>query len=188
MRSRLNTPERSSRIRKDCSIPSMTLRRAGGGCSQPIWSQAARAGSFRAGTSRRSRPRSNCPSLRLRISAHYRTCRSPESASMAGGRKVVSFAATPRMSSYLFVLAVGDYDRISTVSQGVDIGVVVPGYQVETGTLCAWGCGAHARLFQRIFRRQVSVAEARQHPGAAQLLGCDGELGRRHLFRTRAAV
>jgi aminopeptidase N len=51
----------------------------------------------------------------------------------AGGRKVVSFAATPRMSSYLFVLAVGDYDRISTVSQGVDIGVVVPGYQVEQG-------------------------------------------------------
>jgi aminopeptidase N len=50
-----------------------------------------------------------------------------------GGRKVVSFAATPRMSSYLFILAVGDYDRISTVSQGVDIGVVVPGYQIEKG-------------------------------------------------------
>ena len=87
MRWRLNTPERSSRIRKDCSIPSMTLRRAGGGCSQPIWSPAVRAGCFRAGTSRRSRRRSNCPSPRLRISAPCRTCRSPQSASMPAGAR-----------------------------------------------------------------------------------------------------
>ena len=48
-------------------------------------------------------------------------------------RKIVTFAATPRMSSYLFVLAAGEYDRIATTLHGVDIGVVVPGHQAAQG-------------------------------------------------------
>ena len=49
------------------------------------------------------------------------------------GRKIVTFATTPRMSSYLFVLAAGEYDRIATSVEGVDIGVLVPGHQVAQG-------------------------------------------------------
>ena len=45
-------------------------------------------------------------------------------------RKIVTFATTPRMSSYLFVLIAGEYDRIATTVAGVDVGVVVPGHQV----------------------------------------------------------
>ena len=37
------------------------------------------------------------------------------------------------MSSYLFVLAAGEYDRIATTVAGIDIGVVVPGHQVAQG-------------------------------------------------------
>ena len=48
-------------------------------------------------------------------------------------RKIVTFATTPRMSSYLFVLAAGEYDRLATTVAGVDIGVVLPGHQVAQG-------------------------------------------------------
>jgi aminopeptidase N len=48
-------------------------------------------------------------------------------------RKIVTFAATPRMSSYLFVLAAGEYERIATTVAGVDIGVIVPGHQIAQG-------------------------------------------------------
>jgi aminopeptidase N len=48
-------------------------------------------------------------------------------------RKIVTFAPTPRMSSYLFVLVAGEYDRIATTSQGVDIGVIVPKHQATQG-------------------------------------------------------
>jgi len=37
------------------------------------------------------------------------------------------------MSSYLFVLAAGEYDRLTTTVTGVEIGVILPGYQAEKG-------------------------------------------------------
>lgn len=40
------------------------------------------------------------------------------------GLKRVSFAATPPMSSYLFIMAAGHLDRISTVADGTEIGIV----------------------------------------------------------------
>ncbi len=43
---------------------------------------------------------------------------------VAGGLKRISFQRTPRMSSYLFVLAVGDFERLSGVADGVTISVV----------------------------------------------------------------
>ena len=51
----------------------------------------------------------------------------------SAARKIVTFAPTPRMSSYLFVLAAGEYDRIATTVEGVDIGIVVPSHQVALG-------------------------------------------------------
>jgi aminopeptidase N len=40
------------------------------------------------------------------------------------GRKRVAFQATPRMSSYLFVLAAGDLERVTADAGGVTVGVV----------------------------------------------------------------
>jgi len=41
------------------------------------------------------------------------------------GTKRVHFATTPKMSTYLYFLAIGDFDRISTKSDGTMVGVVV---------------------------------------------------------------
>jgi aminopeptidase N len=43
---------------------------------------------------------------------------------LSGGTKRVSFQQTPRMSSYLFVLAAGDLERITADAGGVTVGVV----------------------------------------------------------------
>jgi aminopeptidase N len=43
---------------------------------------------------------------------------------VAGGKERVSFALTPKMSSYLVVLVAGELERMSAKQDGVDIGVV----------------------------------------------------------------
>jgi aminopeptidase N len=42
-----------------------------------------------------------------------------------GGRPIVSFEDSPKMSSYLLFLALGDFERVSQEVAGVDVGVVV---------------------------------------------------------------
>lgn len=44
---------------------------------------------------------------------------------LAGGVTRTTFAATPKMSSYLLFLAVGDFERVATRVGDVDVGVVV---------------------------------------------------------------
>jgi aminopeptidase N len=45
---------------------------------------------------------------------------------LAGGMQRTVFQPTPKMSSYLMFLAVGDFERISRKVDGVDVGVVSP--------------------------------------------------------------
>jgi aminopeptidase N len=47
------------------------------------------------------------------------------SETLASGQKRVHFAVTPKMSTYLLFLGIGDFERISTKVAGTDIGVVV---------------------------------------------------------------
>ena len=44
---------------------------------------------------------------------------------LPGGLKRVSFAETPKMSSYLLFFGLGDFERVSRKVDGVDIGVIV---------------------------------------------------------------
>ena len=44
---------------------------------------------------------------------------------IGAGKVRVDFAETPKMSTYLFFVSVGDYERIHRVVDGVDLGVVV---------------------------------------------------------------
>ncbi|MDD1632856.1 MAG: M1 family metallopeptidase, partial [Methylococcaceae bacterium] len=44
---------------------------------------------------------------------------------LAGGLKKVYFATSPKMSTYLLFLGIGDYERVWRIVDGVDIGVVV---------------------------------------------------------------
>ena len=74
--------------------------------------------------------------ISVAVPANFRALSNmPVSNEQADGaaRKIVTFATTPRMSSYLFVLAAGEYDRLTTTVSGVDIGVVIPGHQIEQG-------------------------------------------------------
>jgi len=45
--------------------------------------------------------------------------------SLPGGLKRVTFAASPRMSSYLLFFGLGDFERVSRKVDGVDIGIIV---------------------------------------------------------------
>jgi aminopeptidase N len=50
-----------------------------------------------------------------------------------GGLKRVSFGATPRMSTYLFVLVAGDLERLTGDANGVTVGVVTTAGKREQG-------------------------------------------------------
>jgi aminopeptidase N len=52
---------------------------------------------------------------------------------MEGGRKRVRYAPTPKMSSYLLFLAVGELDRITATADGVEMGVVTRKGDIERG-------------------------------------------------------
>ncbi|HYD36475.1 MAG TPA: M1 family metallopeptidase [Allosphingosinicella sp.] len=59
------------------------------------------------------------------------------------GRRMISFQATPPMSSYLLFLAVGEFDRITTAAAGVEIGVVAKRGDGEKGR---WALESSARI------------------------------------------
>jgi len=52
---------------------------------------------------------------------------------LAGGLKKVTFAQTPKMSSYLLFMAMGDLERISRNVDGVDVGIVARRGAAEQG-------------------------------------------------------
>ncbi len=55
---------------------------------------------------------------------------------LGGGRKEVTFATSPKMSSYLLFFASGDFERISRrLDNGVEIGVVAPRGSAAQGRL-----------------------------------------------------
>ena len=62
---------------------------------------------------------------------------------LPGGQKRVHFARTPKMSTYLLFLAVGDFERIATKSDGTEVGVVTPRGDGEKGR---YALGEAARL------------------------------------------
>jgi aminopeptidase N len=59
------------------------------------------------------------------------------------GRRMISFQATPAMSSYLLFLAVGEFDRITTTAAGTEIGVVAKRGDGEKGR---WALESAAKI------------------------------------------
>ena len=102
--------------------------------------------------------------------------------------KNVAFAPTPKMSTYLFVLTAGELERITAEAEGVTIGVVATTGKAAQGQFALDSAAKLLRLVQRLFRRQISAAQARPDRGARRLRRRDGELGRHHLLREPAAV
>ena len=50
--------------------------------------------------------------------------------------KRVRFVTTPRMSTYLLFLGIGDFERIHRIADGVDIGVVVKRGEIVASSGC----------------------------------------------------
>lgn len=67
------------------------------------------------------------------------------------GRKRVTFRPTPRMSSYLFVLAAGDLERITADVDGVAVGVVAARGKGEHGRYALQTAGDLLRYFNDYF-------------------------------------
>jgi aminopeptidase N len=65
--------------------------------------------------------------------------------------KQVSFLPTPRMSSYLFVLAMGELDRLSTQADGVTISVVTTAGKRQQGRFALDSAVALLRYFNDYF-------------------------------------
>ncbi|HTV53051.1 MAG TPA: M1 family metallopeptidase [Steroidobacteraceae bacterium] len=79
----------------------------------PCWDEPARKATFTLSA--------NVPAREMAVS------NMPVAASqgLPHGRKLVRFAATPRMSSYLLFFASGDFERITRRVDGVELGVIV---------------------------------------------------------------
>lgn len=61
----------------------------------------------------------------------------------ADGSRMISFQATPAMSSYLLFLGVGEFDRITTSAAGVELGVVTKRGDGEKGR---WALESSAKV------------------------------------------
>jgi aminopeptidase N len=62
---------------------------------------------------------------------------------MGNGKKRVRFATTPKMSTYLYFLGIGDFERVSTKVDGTEVGVVVNRGDTKKGS---YALGEAARL------------------------------------------
>ena len=115
---------------------------------------------------------------------------------LGNGMKQVVFQTTPRMSTYLLFMAMGDFDRSTirgengTDGKPVEIGVIAQKGKGRAGALRARSQPRRAARVQRLLRRAVPVAEAGQHrrAGPQPVLQRDGELGRDLHLRVFAAA
>jgi len=87
----------------------------------PSWDEPALKATFSIST--------DVPAARMAVS--NMPIASPET--LASGQKRVHFATTPKMSTYLLFLGIGDFERIATKVDGTDIGVVVTRGDGEKG-------------------------------------------------------
>jgi Peptidase M1 N-terminal domain len=102
--------------------------------------------------------------------------------------KQVAFAPTPKMSSYLVVLAVGEFERLTAQADGVAVSVVTTSGKREQGCFALDSAVNLLRYFNDYFGGEVSAAQARPDRGAGRLRWCHGELGRHHVLREPAPL
>jgi aminopeptidase N len=90
----------------------------------PCWDEPAKKATFTVTV--------DAPADRMAISNMPMAATTP----LAGGLQRVRFAETPKMSTYLLFLGVGDYERIHQQVDGVDVGVV---FKRGDGAKAAYG-------------------------------------------------
>ena len=104
-----------------------------------------------------------------------------------GDKHTIKFSTSPKMSSYLVALTVGDWKCVSDHTDGVKVSVcTVPGKENLT-QFPLEASKAVPALLRQLLRHQVSAAQARQHRRARLPGRRDGKLGRDHLSRDCSA-
>ena len=83
-----------------------------------------------------------------------------------GDKHTIKFSTSPKMSSYLVALTVGDWKCVSDHTDGVKVSVcTVPGKENLTAVPAGRLQGIPS-LLRQLLRHQVSAAQAGQHRGA----------------------
>lgn len=74
-----------------------------------------------------------------------------ETNELEGGLKGVRFATTPKMSTYLLFFGLGDFERATTMADGVEIGVVTPKGKVDQAKLALDGSAKVLKAYNEYF-------------------------------------
>jgi aminopeptidase N len=90
-----------------------------------------------------------------------------------GDRQSVRFATSPRMSSYLLHLSVGEFDRLAQVTAGVDSGIVTRRGAAETGRFALEATARILPWFNDYFGTPYPLPKLDQIavPGSSQFFG-----------------
>ena len=103
------------------------------------------------------------------------------------GKHTLKFATTPKMSTYLVALEVGDFQCVEGGADGVPIRVCATPDKKELGKFALESAEQILKYLRPVLRDQVSVREARPGRAARFRRGRDGEHRRHHLSRGGAA-
>ncbi len=104
-----------------------------------------------------------------------------------GDKHTVRFATTPKMSSYLGALIVGNFEYIEGEADGIPIRIYTTPGKKEMGKFALETARARARLLRQVFQHQVSLREARPDRPSGFFRWRDGEYRLHHLPRIHSA-
>ncbi|MCA1660985.1 MAG: M1 family metallopeptidase [Novosphingobium sp.] len=93
---------------------------------------------------------------------------------LSGGRKKVTFATSPKMSSYLLFFGLGDFERIAKATPaGVEVGVVVPRGKTAQGQLALDAMHKLVPYFTDYFAQPYPLPKLDEvtGPGQSQFFG-----------------
>ena len=107
---------------------------------------------------------------------------------IAPNRKQVAFAPTPKMSSYLFVLAAGELERITAQADGTTVGVVTTAGKREHGRFALESAVKLLDYYNDYFGVKYPLPKLDLIAVPGGFGGATEKLGRHHLFREPVAV
>src|SRR5262249_31870355 len=107
---------------------------------------------------------------------------------LPGGFRRIRFQTTPKMSSYLLFLGMGDFEPLEATAGSTKVRVMARRGSASKGKFALESAVQLLAFYNEYFRRALSAAQARpdRGPGRRRLLR-DGELGCDPLFRAGAA-
>ena len=110
---------------------------------------------------------------------------------LSGGRKKVTFATSPKMSSYLLFFGLGDFERIAKpTGGGVEVGVVVPRGKTAQGELALDAMAKLVPYYAEYFAQPYPLPKLDEvaGPGQSQFFGAMENWGAIFTFERQLLV